>query len=49
MNNPGRNESGVEGISFLHKFTSLKDLYLSKNQLTRKEVQILSEGGSPHL
>ena len=38
-----------EGIVLLHKFSSLKGVLLHKNNLTRKGVEILSQGNFPHM
>ena len=48
-NNSDGNQIDDKGMVFLHKFTSLRRLYLSGNKITWKGVEILSGYDFPHL
>ena len=48
-NNSGWNEIDDEGITWLHKLSTLKELDLSLNTITWKGVQTLSQGNFPYL
>ena len=48
-NNLGLNNIDDEGIAYLHRFPSLKNLDLSDNKLTGEKVQIPSEATSSNL